>query len=188
MPKRKKKPEKSKAPFRPCSYEGCLENGEFRAPKTRMKEDDARPDYWWFCLEHIREYNQAWDFFRGLSESEVMRFQKDAVHGHRPTWQTAQRVSHHMRKLQDAVERFSNGFSSEGKSKREAREIAPEEKSAMEILGLSYPISQKQIKQRYKELVKLHHPDLSDDKETAEEKIKDINRAYTYLKKSSLIH
>ena len=163
--------------------------GEFRAPKTRVRDDGTRPEYYWFCLEHVREYNAKWDYFKGLTEAEALHFQKEAVHGHRPTWKTTDRVAKNVQKLREAVERFSGGFSHFGTQKKErseSRPISSEEKRSMETLGLSYPVTLKEIKRRYKELVKQYHPDLSEDKAHAEERFKDISQAYHYLAKSGL--
>lgn len=60
-----------------------------------------------------------------------------------------------------------------------------------EILGLKYPSTKEQIKTRYHELAKIHHPDklshLSDDeKKEHEQKFKKINVAYELLTKSNL--
>ena len=43
-------------------------------------------EYWRFCLEHVREYNHSYNYFAGMSDDAVARYQKDAVTGHRPTW------------------------------------------------------------------------------------------------------
>ena len=51
-------------------------------PKGRGREKD----YWRFCLNHVREYNQSYNFFAGMSDAAVMAYQKDALTGHRPTW------------------------------------------------------------------------------------------------------
>ena len=50
--------------------------------------DDIPLERSWYCLEHIRAFNRAWDFFSGMSGEEIVRFQKDAVTGHRRTWKT----------------------------------------------------------------------------------------------------
>src|SRR5262252_2652258 len=65
-----------------CEWPGCTHAGTHRAPKGRMRERE----YWQFCLDHVREYNQSYNYFAGMSEEAVARYQKDAVTGHRPTW------------------------------------------------------------------------------------------------------
>ena len=67
---------------RQCEREGCAEAGEHRAPKSR----GALNDYYWFCLEHVREYNATWDFFDGMDESEIENFRERDMTWHRPTW------------------------------------------------------------------------------------------------------
>ena len=65
-----------------CQWPGCACEGTHRAPKGRMRERE----YWRFCLEHVREYNQSYNYFAGMSDDAVLAYQKDAVTGHRPTW------------------------------------------------------------------------------------------------------
>src|SRR5215469_17761156 len=65
-----------------CDWPGCHEGATHRAPKGRLREGE----YWRFCLEHVREYNQSYNFFAGMSEDAVARYQKESITGHRPTW------------------------------------------------------------------------------------------------------
>src|ERR1044072_1647352 len=65
-----------------CQWPGCACEGTHRAPKGRMRERE----YWRFCLEHVRDYNQSYNYFAGMSDDAVLAYQKDAVTGHRPTW------------------------------------------------------------------------------------------------------
>ena len=66
----------------PCEWPDCKNKGSHRAPKGR---DNSR-EYWHFCLDHVREYNQSYNFFSGMNAEAVARYQKDALTGHRPTW------------------------------------------------------------------------------------------------------
>ena len=65
-----------------CEWHGCKEKAAHRAPKGRGRENE----YWRFCLDHARAYNQSYNFFTGMSDAAVMAYQKDALTGHRPTW------------------------------------------------------------------------------------------------------
>src|SRR6201993_1812815 len=65
-----------------CEGTGCREKATHRAPKGRLRERE----YWRFCLNHVREYNHSYNYFAGMSDDAVSRYQKDAVTGHRPTW------------------------------------------------------------------------------------------------------
>src|SRR5262244_2891455 len=65
-----------------CEWPNCKAPATHRAPKGRLRERE----YWRFCLEHVREYNHAYNFFAGMSAEDIARYQKEAVIGHRPTW------------------------------------------------------------------------------------------------------
>ena len=42
-----------------CEKEGCNKSGKYRAPKAA----DNNSEFYWFCREHVREYNLTWNFF-----------------------------------------------------------------------------------------------------------------------------
>ena len=65
-----------------CEWPNCKAPATHRAPKGRLRERE----YWRFCLDHVREYNHAYNFFAGMSAEDIARYQKEAVIGHRPTW------------------------------------------------------------------------------------------------------
>src|SRR5208282_3146423 len=65
-----------------CDWPDCANAATHRAPKGRNRERE----YWGFCLGHVREYNQSYNFFAGMSEDAVARYQKESITGHRPTW------------------------------------------------------------------------------------------------------
>ena len=52
---------------RVCEHEGCDQPGKFRAPKA----PDVLDDFYWFCKDHVREYNAKWSFFDGKTEAEM---------------------------------------------------------------------------------------------------------------------
>jgi hypothetical protein len=71
-----------RAELPPCEWPRCEAPATHRAPKGRLRANE----YWRFCLEHVREYNNSYNFFAGMSEDAVAQYQKEAVTGHRPTW------------------------------------------------------------------------------------------------------
>jgi DnaJ-class molecular chaperone len=64
---------------------------------------------------------------------------------------------------------------------RRTRPATPEEE-ALRTLDLAPGATPAQIKARYKELAKRHHPDANGGDKAAEERLKSINQAYTLLK------
>src|SRR6056297_2660602 len=61
---------------RKCDHRGCEETGQYRAPKS----PDVLDEYYWFCKDHVREYNLKWNFFHGVTEDEMTeQVDKDRV-------------------------------------------------------------------------------------------------------------
>jgi hypothetical protein len=61
-----------------CEYPGCAEQGAYRAPKS----PDHLDEYFWFCKDHVREYNLKWNFFQGSTDEEFQKFlDEDRVWG-----------------------------------------------------------------------------------------------------------
>jgi len=159
--------------------------GEHRAPKARNRLNE----YWWFCLDHVREYNKAWDYYAGMSEAEIERHMRDDVTWQRPTWPMGQwrvREAAVREGMFDGGFAFGQGWSGEAaeESRSEARRRrarTPEEKALAE-LDLDPPVDFPTIKARYRELAKQHHPDINGGDKAAEERLKRINEAYNTLK------
>jgi hypothetical protein len=168
------------SPVRPCDAPGCEAVGEFRAPRDRRR----LRDYYWFCLPHVREYNAAWDYYRGMSPDEIESHLRDDNGWQRPTWPLG-RLGGAGRfdpeTLRDPLGLLNGGHRP---SPRRARtdEAPPELRAALGVLGLGWPLEQGELRSRYKELAKRHHPDANGGDRASEERLKDINRAYSLLR------
>lgn len=164
-------------PERSCDHPGCAGAGEFRAPKSRQR----LRDYYWFCLDHVRSYNAAWDFCAGMSEGEIERMVRSDVTWQRPTWRLGNMRPDGRR---FRTEWFADPFELFGEAKWTQRaKAAPEtpEQRAMRVMGLAEPLSVTALKARYKELCKRHHPDTNGGDKAAEERFKRIGDAYRTL-------
>ncbi len=173
-----------------CQWPGCDNPGAHRAPKGRGQEND----YWHFCLNHVREYNQSYNFFSGMSDDAVARYQKDALTGHRPTWKMgansgAQNKPDGFDGAADPFAMFSelNGRSRsrpgpETQAGTETRRVFNAERKALQVMGLSSGVTLETVKMRYKELVKQHHPDANGGDRSTEDRLIEIIKAYNYLK------
>jgi hypothetical protein len=161
-----------------CDHPACREPGEFRAPRSRS----SLSEYYWFCLEHVRVYNASWDYYRGMSMAEIEACRRSDVVGGRPTWPLGARGPHHYdvrdEALRDALRNF---FFTDEESSRPRRPPTPEE-DALAVLELNVSATPAEIKSRYKLLVKRHHPDANGGDKLAEDRLKVINQAYTFLK------
>ena len=66
---------------RRCDKVGCTQPGQYRAPRSPKQLDE----YYWFCKDHVREYNANWNYFQGQSEAEFQEFLDNATVWERPT-------------------------------------------------------------------------------------------------------
>jgi hypothetical protein len=171
-----------------CDWPGCGADASHRAPKGRLREGE----YWRFCLAHVREYNQSYNFFAGMSDDAVQKYQKEAVTGHRPTWKmgvgrragagrpdgefAADDPLDVLRELGGQAHWRSDRPAADGRTIRNA------ERKALDVLGLEIDAGAADIKARFKLLVKRHHPDANGGDRSCEDKLREIIQAYNYLK------
>ncbi|MDE3059393.1 MAG: DnaJ domain-containing protein [Pseudomonadota bacterium] len=156
-----------------CHAEGCAERGAYKAPLSR----DSLQDYHWFCLDHIREHNQKWDFFAGMDAEQIDLFRRDAVHGHRPTWSREQRIRHSWQ-LQDALYEFLHPDAPKPKARPS---LPPKLRKSLAALDMEYPYTLQQLKTKYRALARKHHPDANRGDPQSEERFKKITAAYQHL-------
>ena len=168
-----------------CEWAGCVEKGTHRAPKGRNRENE----YWRFCLHHVREYNHSYNFFAGMSDDAVMAYQKDALTGHRPTWKMGtgnggmRPEAHNFGTQGDPFGLFSEGFQAERQQRAETtRTVRNAERKALDTLGLEISATPQQVKARFKELVKRHHPDANGGDRSTEDRLVEVIQSYNYLK------
>ena len=64
-----------------CDYKNCKKIGQYKAPV----EKDNSKKFRWLCLDHIKEFNRSWDYFKGMSDQEVCMFLKSDMTWHKPT-------------------------------------------------------------------------------------------------------
>src|SRR6266508_347472 len=168
-----------------CEWPNCEAPATHRAPKGRLRERE----YWRFCLEHVREYNHSYNYFAGMSEDAVARYQKDAVTGHRPTWKMGFNggvdgfQAHGSNDPFEVLREFGTGPRARvERPAPEARTVRNAERKAFDTLGLEIDTAAAGIKARFKELVKRHHPDANGGDRSYEDRLREIIQAYNYLK------
>jgi hypothetical protein len=173
--------------LRRCDHPSCTAEGRFPAPKSR----ESRDGRWVFCLDHVRQYNAGWDFFRGMSDAEIEKYQREDALGHRPTWRIGTKpqvedpqvwVKDDLGILADVGLRMGEA---RPKSAAELR-LPPREREALatlgfDLAGLDLPLGKGVLKKQYKTMVKRYHPDANGGDKDAEERLKSITQAYAYL-------
>ncbi len=170
--------------FRACDHPDCAGEGLHRAPRSRKMLDD----YYWFCLEHARSYNAAWDYFAGMSQSEIDDFRRADVTWHRPTWPVGPRtrVRHLLNGegIRDLFGVFGDGGANGAERDRCAAVALPAgERDALATMNLGLTATPADIKSRFKDLVKRNHPDVNGGDKAAEERLKVVISAYRTLRR-----
>jgi hypothetical protein len=168
-------------PARLCDHPGCAAEGDFRAPRSRLELNH----YYWFCLEHVRAYNSAWNYYAGMSATEIeAEIRRDTV-WQRPSWPLGSQSGPGFGRLRDPLGVFGeegrNGHGRERDQAPAGRALSAREQ-ALAVFDIEPPFTLVRLKARYKALVKAHHPDAHGGDKAAEEKLKIINQAYATLK------
>src|SRR5882724_5887770 len=161
------KPDKDRRPrgdLPGCEWPTCNAAATHRAPKGRPRENE----HWRFCLGHVRQYNHSYNFFAGMSDEAIAKYQKDAVTGHRPTWKMGMNGgrptsrSHSARlhpDFADADDPFGvfrelgGPAGARRASERRLSEFRPArnaQRKALDALGLEADASAQEVKTRFK--------------------------------------
>lgn len=185
-----------------CEAPGCSHPGLYRAPKGRKQEGQ----YWRFCIDHVRAYNAAYNYFDGMNDAAVEAYQKDAMIGHRPTWSMgvnpAAGGEGKAKGAKPEAERDwayadplgilrANGLGG-GAGRRQA-EPEPQRprhsaavRKALDVMGLDENADTAAIKAQYKTLVKRFHPDANGGDRSFEDRLRDIIRAHDVLRAAGM--
>ena len=169
-----------------CDFPGCTREGEFRAPQGRDREGQ----FFCFCLDHVREYNASYNYFNGMSADDVANYQRDALTGHRPTWTMgSNRAAKGFREDGDTGPGDTLGMfraQPHATASRKRQPLKPRvgvaAMKALDTMGLDDTAGAPTVKARYKDLVKQLHPDANGGDRSNEDRLREIIRAYNYLK------
>jgi curved DNA-binding protein CbpA len=187
----------AKRNFPTCEWDGCEAAGTHPAPKGRAHEGEYRH----FCIDHVRLYNKAYNYFSGLADDTVAAFHKDAMTGHRPTWAMGSNPDaagpraraedfevprNWTRRSGDPRIQFGRAARFRAEFRAQPVRRKPLEKKALDTLGLPEAADAQAIRTRYKDLVKRHHPDANGGDRSTEGRLQEIIQAYKLLRTAGL--
>ena len=118
---------------RACDCPGCSAVGDYRAPKTR-----ALADYYFFCLDHVRAYNAAWDYYAGMTGVEIETQIRKAAVWDRPSWPLGEWHVREQKMREDVMREFFTDGANDPVPPVPPMPTA--ERDALAILELSPPV------------------------------------------------
>lgn len=180
---------------RPCAVAGCTEPGEFRAPSAQGGGAADRPPAWrWLCLEHVREFNNGYNFFAGMSAEEIADAQRPYAGWERETRafsSSAASPGPRWADFTDPLDAIGAGFRQKMREAREARmmradgkPLSGEDRKAMRTLDLPVDAGRKELRSAYTALVRRYHPDHNGGDRAHEKALQEVIAAYTHLRKA----
>jgi DnaJ-class molecular chaperone len=144
----------------------------------------------------VRGYNKSYNYFAGMSDSDVMSWQRRSVTGHRPTWPLGARAPHTGRqqdaavgggqageRIRDPFDLFGDGADRNNRG-RPQRPVRGTDLTQLHSLGLDETATPDQVKAQYKTLVKRLHPDANGGSRANEDKLREIIQAYGRLRET----
>jgi curved DNA-binding protein CbpA len=169
-----------------CQWDGCDKGGLHRAPVGR----DAEGLYLLFCSEHVKEYGKGYNFATNLSDPVIARYQREAASGARPTW--GQRIHQPSEMplpftVRSGSAKATNARKSAAerqavKADLQRRKLKVLEAKAFETLGLPPEATPAEIRSRYKQKLKMHHPDANSGDRNSEDELRAAIDAHKILK------
>lgn len=151
-----------------CDHPGCNRAGEYRAPKDRNLKE-----YYWFCLEHVQEYNAKWNYYGDELFSEP---EEESTYRR---FKFSSRIKYN---FGFDFSKNYNFFDNISYSRVPSVYLTADEHQALKIMGLEYEeLTADNLKKAYKKAVKKYHPDINSSDKTAEEKFKILSTAYKSL-------
>ena len=196
QPRGKKKKEEEARKAAECNWEGCEKPGGYKAPAGRGRENQ----YLNFCIDHVRQYNKNFNYFNGLDDDEIAKFQKESAQtGERPTWRMGTRKpdepvrpdvlratpawQRNVRSKHSADGRRIPGAAPGGAPQRKLKRL---EIKALADLELKADATPEDVRAKYKVLVKKYHPDANGGDRSSEERFRQIIQAYKQLRAAKL--
>ncbi len=167
---------------KPCAFDNCTGTGEYPAPKSPENVYERI----WLCLKHVRSHNASWNYYTGLNVGEIESHWRNCATWERPTWPLGSNFSYC--KIHDHLKRFTGdaAFAQKGADNTDAysKFFHPGSKAAKALITLEIEgdFDADSLKKAYKTMVKKHHPDANQGCKQSEEKLKEINEAYSEIK------
>ncbi|RDE07545.1 J domain-containing protein [Sphingomonas aracearum] len=175
---------------RVCSEPGCEESGEFRAPLLEGPRggSDGPGAYRWFCLEHVRAFNNRYNFFNGMSAEEIHAAQRPFAGWERETRAFASGGADRPPRwsdFSDPLDAISARFRREtAPERKDGKPLSGQDRESLRVLDLPADADRSALRKRYSELVRKYHPDRNGGDRSHEGHLQKVIAAYQQLRQA----
>lgn len=170
---------------RSCAHPGCEQAGEYRAPPDEGKRPgfDGPGEWRWLCLDHVRAFNDRYNYFSGMSPDQIEAAQTPYGGWERETraFSAAGSAGPRWADFIDPLDAIGARF---GRAKHDQpdRKLSAADRKHLTVLGLKPDADRRQLRQRYLDLVRRYHPDKNGGDRSHEKALQAVIEAYTQLK------
>jgi hypothetical protein len=181
---------------RRCNRPGCAAAGEFRAPDPQGRRPgfDGPGNWQWLCLDHVREFNAGYNYFQGMTREEIEEAQMpmsgwdQESRAFRPT--AGVDTPPRWADFHDPLDAISTRFRARvdaamPRERADGIALTPEDRRALQVLGLGLDADRKALRARYSELVRTYHPDRNGGDRSFEKKLQGVVEAYQHLRRAA---
>lgn len=173
---------------RPCAHPGCTQAGDYRAPLHRPGSSYAPPSgppqWQYLCLDHVRAFNQSWNYFEGMDADAIFQAQTPY-----PQWDRETRAFAH-NAFADGPDRVEDALgvlrwrAATARGFRQSP-LSREDRQALSKLGLAEDATLADAKQAYRRLARRYHPDANAGDRRHEARLQAITEAMDHLSASA---
>jgi DnaJ-domain-containing protein 1 len=142
----------------------------------------------WLCLEHVREFNQRYNYFDGMTVDEIHAAQSPTagwaseVRAFRDSADRPPKWADFADPLEAISGRFGRRQPPAGR--RDGKPLSEADRKALGVLGLAIDSDLKALRARYSELVRRYHPDRNGGDRSHEADLQKVLAAWAQLRKS----
>lgn len=181
---------------RPCSIPGCPEPGEFRAPALDGGSAHQEGPRWrWLCLDHVREFNQGYNFFTGMTPDEIAAAQRPFAGWERETRafsSNAHSPPPRWSDFSDPLDAIGAKYKermakarADAQMRQDGAFLSAEDRQALGVMKLPIDADRRALRQRYTELLRRYHPDHNGGDRSHEGALQSVIAAYGHLRKAA---
>lgn len=172
-----------------CAEPGCEEPGEFRAPPAEgAGHGDGPAAFRWMCLDHVRAFNNRYNYFDGMTADEIHAAQRPLA-----GWERETRAFAHggtdpgprWADFADPLDAVGARFRRAAPAARsDGKPLSAQDRASLKLLDLPTDADRGALRRRYSELVRRYHPDRNGGDRSHEAMLQKVIAAYQQLRRA----